>query len=201
MVSQTALKEWAVVVAAIARGQVGLLLRKGGIADPDETFSLAHREFFLFPTREHQRREQVRPEFHPLFDEVAAQAPSAEAAPGPIRLTTYAGVAGHWRVTSAEQLRGLEHTHLWTADALRQRLAYKPQLPTVAVVLRAYRLPTPPVISPRPEYAGCKSWVPLAEPWSVEGAVPILPNARFRQLLEEVAGRLAPLGRGVVPAW
>ena len=61
MTSSIALKEWAAVVEALARGQQTLLLRKGGVGDPGETFELAHREFFLFPTFEHQKREQIRP--------------------------------------------------------------------------------------------------------------------------------------------
>lgn len=188
MSSQVALKEWAVVVEAAARGTQCLLLRKGGVADPGETFQIEHREFFLFPTFEHQKREHVRPEFQGLFDEVVAHAPAT----GQITLPLYAGVAGHWRVTSAEQLRGLESTHIWTPEFFRERLAYKPEIPTVALLIRAYRLAAAPTIPNRPEYAGCRSWVPLAEALAVEGATPVIENRRFRQLLETCAVALAP---------
>lgn len=187
MTSQLALKEWAVVVAAMARGQQALLLRKGGTADPDESFQLESREFFLFPTFEHQQRQQVRPEFHPVFDEVVAHPPPA----GQVALPLYAGVAGHWPVTSADQLRGLEHLHIWTPAFFQMRLAYKPEIPTYALLVRAYRLPKPPTIAHRSEYAGCKSWVPLAEPVPVEGALPVIENRAFRQLLEMVSNRLS----------
>ena len=192
--SGIALKEWAVIVEALARGQQCLLLRKGGIADPDETFELAHREFFLFPTFEHQRREQIRPEFHPLFDEVVKRPPPAgpravvppplAAATGQVLLPLYAGVAGSWRVKKSEALSGLERMHIWTRDFLATRLSYKPEIPTLAVLVRAYRLHKPPTILNTPEYAGCKSWVPLAEPLPVDGAIPVIPNLQFRQLLE-----------------
>ena len=186
MTSAVALKEWAVVVEAMARGQQCLLLRKGGVADPEATFELAHREFFLFPTFEHQRREQVRGEFHLLFDQVAAHPPPADQ----VVLPLYAGVAGSWPMTAPEALCGLEHLHVWTPEFLATRLAYKPEIPTLALLVRAYRLPTPPIIPALPAYAGCKSWVPLTEPLPVAGAVPVLDNRRFRQLLETLSARL-----------
>ena len=186
MTSAIALKEWAVVVAAMARGQQCLLLRKGGIADPEQTFQVEHREFFLFPTLEHQHREQVRAEYQALFDETAARA----TADGRITLPLYAGVAGSWRVTSAEALRELEALHIWTPEFFAMRLAYKPEIPTLAVLLRAYRLPHPPAIPNLPDYAGCKSWVPLAAPQPIEGAEPVIENRRFRTLLEQASARL-----------
>lgn len=183
MTSQVALKEWAVVVEAIARGRQCLLLRKGGVADPDETFELAHREFFLFPTFEHQKRDQVRAEFQPLFDEVLKRSPPA----GQVILPLYAGVAGSWRVESAEQLRGFERFHIWTPEFLAMRLAYKPEIPTLAVLVRAYRLSKPPMTANTLAYAGCKSWVPLDTALPVEGAVPIIENQAFRKTLQSVS--------------
>ena len=64
----TALKEWAVVVAALARGDQFFLLRKGGIAEGKHGFELQHREFLFFPTWEHQHADWVRPEYGSLFD-------------------------------------------------------------------------------------------------------------------------------------
>ena len=194
MTSQVALKEWAVVVAAIAQGKQCLLLRKGGIADPDETFRLEHREFFLFPTFEHQKRSQVRPEFHGLFDEVVAHPPAA----GQVTFPLYVGVAGHWRVAAAEPLTGLDSLHIWTPEFFRERLAYKPEIPTVAVLIRAYQLPKPPTLPNRPEYAGCRSWVPLAEPQPIEGAIPVIENRKFRQLLEEASAHFESRFHGPV---
>ena len=188
MTSSIALKEWAAVVEALARGKQTLLLRKGGIADPGETFELAHREFFLFPTFEHQKREQIRPEFHALFDEVLRSRRSDDQ----LALPVYAGVAGHWRVNGPDDLKGLERLHIWTPEFLTTRLAYKPEIPTLAVLVRAYRVGKPPMVRVTPEYAGCKSWVPLTESLPVEGAIPVVPNVAFRQLLEQTSTHFQP---------
>src|SRR5262245_11545086 len=59
-VPEYALKEWAVTVAALSRGDQVLVLRKGGIGE--KRFEFPHRSFFLFPTYLHQRPELVKPE-------------------------------------------------------------------------------------------------------------------------------------------
>ena len=59
--SRMALKEWAVVVRAVREGRQILLLRKGGLADENGVFQLKEREFFLYPTYEHQKAALLKP--------------------------------------------------------------------------------------------------------------------------------------------
>ena len=58
--SDIALKEWAVAVKALAKGEQILILRKGGIHKADKEFRVVHPEFVLYPTYEHQRAELVK---------------------------------------------------------------------------------------------------------------------------------------------
>ena len=58
-VSEHALKEWAVTIAALAAGDQVLIVRKGGIGE--KRFELPHPRFYLFPTYAHQRPELVKP--------------------------------------------------------------------------------------------------------------------------------------------
>ena len=53
--SEYALKEWAVTIAALAAGDQVLIVRKGGIGE--KRFELPHPRFYLFPTYAHQRPE------------------------------------------------------------------------------------------------------------------------------------------------
>src|SRR3954449_6926532 len=69
----TALKEWASVIAALASGQQIVLLRKGGIVEAKRGFELLHPEFLMFPTFEHQHADWLKPEFKAL-----AQPPSSD---------------------------------------------------------------------------------------------------------------------------
>src|ERR1043165_5563237 len=60
-----ALKEWAVVCELLSVGEICLLPRKGGIREfgGPGVFALEHEDFFLFPTREHEKLERIKPEF------------------------------------------------------------------------------------------------------------------------------------------
>ena len=171
------------LVEAVGRGEQLLLLRKGGIADPAGGFQLKHREFWLYPTWEHQKEESLRLGFRPRLKEAA---PAGAKVP----LRVYAGVACQKEVKDLSRLAGLEKYHLWSGEFLRQRQAYKPELPVQALVLRAYVLRKPVLHPVRPEYAGCKSWVELGEEVSYEGAEPVMDNKRFIAALEEITSAL-----------
>lgn len=185
MNSDIALKEWTVVVQALESGRQLLLLRKGGIRDPRGAFQLEHREFLLYPTAEHQEEQFIQPECRGLFP-VKANAGSADR----VEFRVYAGVALVQEIRNLKILTGLEEYHLWTPEFLEKRMSYRPRSPLLAVVVRAYRLPKPVFKNVRPEYAGCKSWVTLAEPVSLEGAEPVVENRRFRSDLEKIAAGL-----------
>ncbi len=186
---QIALKEWAIVVEALALGEQLLLVRKGGIRDPKGAFQLEHREFLLYPTWEHQGEKteaMIRPEFLERYRTLLAQPPQSAAVP----LHVYGGVGYVGRVQDPAQLAGLEKYHIWTPAFFEQRMKYRPQSPTLVVIVRAYQLKRPIEHPIRPEYAGCKSWVPLQEPIPIEGAVPVVDNERFREALRQISGRL-----------
>lgn len=186
LTSSIALKEWAVVVEALAGGEQLLLVRKGGIRDPKGAFHLQHREFLLYPTWEHQAKapdQNIRPEFRQRFQKLLA--PPADPTSVPLRV--YGGVAFCGEIRDPAQMAGLEKYHLWTPGFFEERMRYRPSAPTLVVVLRAYTLPRPVAHPVKPEYAGCKSWVPLAEPIPVEGALPVVENRRFRQALKEIS--------------
>ncbi len=185
--SSVALKEWSVVVEALGTGDQLLLVRKGGIQDPKGAFQLEHREFLFYPTREHQRAEAIRPDFRDRFQKAFTQLDD----PQEVTFAVYGGVAFCAEIRDPAQLAGLEKYHIWTPEFFKERMSYRPQSPTLVVLLRAYRL-KPPVRHPvEPEYAGCKSWVNLGLPVSVEGAEPVVDNRRFRQILEEAASYFA----------
>lgn len=182
--SSVALKEWSVVVEALACGRQLLIVRKGGIREEEGNFSFQHREFLLYPTTEHQKKEWIRPEFLPLWDDT----PAPEA--GSVLFQIYAGIAYTQLVRTANALEGLERYHIWTPDFFTSRMRYRPESPAVVALLRVYRLKSSLRHPVFPEYAGCKSWVPLKEAVSLEGAHPVVDNRRFRAALQEVSDRL-----------
>src|SRR5947199_10702463 len=98
-----ALKEWAVAVEAIARGEQVVLVRKGGIREEAREFRIEHERFLLYPTYEHQREDLLQVPFRP---ELAA-APAGWSGPETVTLTTWAAVAGRFAVTEQEAVAWL----------------------------------------------------------------------------------------------
>ena len=97
-------------------------------------------------------------------------------------------VPGFCRVTDAIQLHdaaginSLAAQTCWTAPFFEQRLAYKPERPTLLVLVRAYRFPEPLHLPYHKAYAGCRSWVPLRDAVDaslIEAAQPALDEAAF----------------------
>ena len=154
---KTALKEWAVVIEALARGYQIFLLRKGGIAEGKRGFELKHRDFLLFPTWEHQHIDLIRPQYHPLLRQLGRRQDDTlellyrgqvtDVVPAP---------------ESLDQMRLLEQHHIWTDGHLQKRYDYRPDLALYLVIIRLYRLAVPASIPLEPRYAGCRSWVDLA---------------------------------------
>lgn len=182
-----ALKEWAAVAEALGAGEQVILLRKGGVKDPGGVFRVQHREFLLYPDWEHQEESLIRLGFRDKFR--TALHPPAD--PARVTFRFYAGVAHEAPVEDASRLAGLEKYHVWEPEFFTKRLAYRPEEPVLALVLRAYRLPKPVSLPVEPAYAGCRSWVPLAQPVPVEGAEPLLDNRKFRSVLEEIRAKIS----------
>ena len=162
-----AFKEWAVICEALAAGRQTVILRKGGIAEVGGLFKPEQSEFLLYPTYFHEHRAGVKPEFLPFLD--AAETTHPE--PGTIRFSHFVRVTGVRHLTKLDDALALDPLHAWTPEVVRQRFNYRaPGL--FALDVSVFRLREPAIRPVRPEYAGCKTWVMLDEPVSVEGAIP-----------------------------
>lgn len=152
-----ALKEWAVVIEALAKGKQNVLLRKGGIAEGKRGFELKHRRFLFFPTWEHQQQDWIRPQYRDLFQSLKPANPDL--------LTIHRGA----EVTDirpaptdiADLLRSEDH--IWAEPYLRMRYEYRPDLPLYLVQVTVFTLPEPVTIPNDRRYKGCRSWVDLYE--------------------------------------
>ena len=175
---KTALKEWAVVIEAMAAGHQIFLLRKGGIAETGPGFEPglkpAHREFLAFPTWEHQHLDSVRPEFHYLFSNIAE--------PNPENLEIrYSGQVADVLTAprSRSEIEHLNSRHIWTDNYVDKRYEYRPDLPLFVVIVRLFRLREPHIIPLDPRYAGCRSWVELSEDAPTDALEPVLDDVAF----------------------
>jgi len=183
----TALKEWALVVAALARGEQLILIRKGGLIEPGSGFEVQSDTFVLYPTFEHQTVQFMRAPFQSSFDEVLAR----RAPKGHLDVTLAAQVVSTAHTTDYEALTRLEPFHLYNDAFLSQRLKWQPTQPLVIVLVRVFALASPCRLPLLPQYVGCRSWVELASAVPLEGARPVLDDAVFERRARELAGLLS----------
>ena len=174
-----ALKEWAVVCAALAQGRQTLMLRKGGIAEGPGGFRVEHPEFWLVPTRFHQSAAELQADAASLVAAAAALMPP----PDRLRLPLYAQVVDVRRIDVEAELDELIPQQVLSAPTIRDRFHYR-QPGLWALLLRVYRVTPPPEIPDRAEYAGCHSWVELESPLAVPPLTPVLGDDEFRATLQ-----------------
>ncbi|MBY0459295.1 MAG: DUF1802 family protein [Gemmataceae bacterium] len=168
-----AFKEWAVICQALAEGRQALILRKGGIAEEGGEFKPEHSEFLLYPTHFHEHRAGVKPAFASLFDAAEAQRPPA----GVIRFTHLVRVESVDYAADLDAALALDAQHAWTPEVVRQRFHYR--APGLFVLrVKAFALARPVEVVERPEFAGCKTWVPLCAPVETAGATPVPTEPR-----------------------
>lgn len=188
-VNRFALKEWALVCAALASGRQTVLLRKGGIEEGPDGFRPEHDQFWLLPTRFHQSPEELTPVGAALLDDVAAAEPPA----GTLRIDLYATATEVCRIEKESYLAGLDGLHVLAPQTVRDRFHYRaPGL--WVMLLRVYRRPEPFELGDSPHIAGCRSWVDLRNKLPTAGLEPLSSEALHQKAIERLQ-QLLPQGR------
>ena len=186
------LKEWAVAVKALERGETTLVVRKGGIRE--KAFAVANRRFLLLPGYEHQRPGLLKPEYRGLMEEIPDLTDD-----GPLRFTSFAEVRGAYEISEPESLAAVDPYHMWTSEYAESRFRWRPKKPLTVLVLRTYLLPEPVELPYSEAYGGCRSWIELEEPVSIAGARATLDDESFERLVSPALDALrehepAPVG-------
>lgn len=170
-----ALKEWAIVQAALSEGRQILLLRKGGLIETKEGFTVEHPEFFIYPTYLHQQRNGIVPAAREALERLLASRPPEDQAV----LSYYAVVKDRFKITDPARLGRLSGHHVFSDDEIKRRFFYGKTPGLHLLLLRIYRLPEPFRIPVRAHYAGCRSWVDLEVELPTAGSRPVLDDAAF----------------------
>jgi len=180
---QKALKEWAVVCDALKSGQQSVLLRKGGIIEETRDFQLVEQRFLMYPTYEHQNLDSVQQPYREGFEATLATKPPDDV----VRIDAWAEVTDLFLTHDLDALLALSELYAWSEDYIRMRMAYKPRKPMNVVIVRAHRLPSTHDVPVEEHFAGCKSWVPLAEPIALDGSTEALDDDEHNARVERVA--------------
>ena len=191
------------VVAALEQGRQAILIRKGGLDDPDQRLPVPSVPFWLYPTLFHERAVFLRDEYHSLLVPGAHRRPRVEAsavprpdgharpvAVGHVALRAVAEVA-HWEAApSLESLTALLPLTVWTAKYPTLRYRWRPDEKPLVLVLRVAVLPHAVEVPELPEYGGCRSLVDLVDPPDASGAEPVWDAARLDAEVEAVQSAL-----------
>ncbi len=174
-----ALKEWSIVCDAVLAGQQAILLRKGGIYEAAGEFELEHSQFILFPTVLHQKPVAVKAAWR-------EQIKTVDREPEEITIRGWAEVFFIARVPDRAAFDLMDDLHLWDKPLIDMRFNYRPDYPLYIIVLRARKLPQPLKLWLDPQYAGCKSWVPLREPIAVHGSQPVKADVDLMEIKRRI---------------
>lgn len=182
--SAVALKEWKIVIDALAECRQIVLLRKGGIVEVGGEFSVENREFFFYPTYLHQQPAMLQPDWARRLGQVAEEPPT-------VSLTHYGVVTDILHPKSLDAVLAAAPHTIWTPQLLHMRWNYKPHNPLFLMLVRVYRLAVPHEVVTTAEYAGCKSWVTLRCPLPVGEPAPVMDDAAYaaqRELVRAAVG-------------
>ena len=187
-VERVALKEWAVLVSAMARGELIAMIRKGGIREHRAGFDVRHDRFLLYPTFFHEKLNELDTRFHPMLDLVHATPPPA----GSIELRYLANVSAVWQVTELERLRAIDAEHGLTWGAVESRFRYRDDPRVHVVAVRLARLTSAVSLPEMRRYTGCVSWVKLDQDVDVRGAAPVIADDAFNARMRALEHALGP---------
>lgn len=185
-VSDIALKEWAVAVKSLGRGEQIVALRKGGIHREDRDFRFVHPEFLLFPTYEHQKAELIKSDYHDTLRDTYNENRSG----GSVEFTYFCQVTDKFELRDESDLDRISDFHIWTDDYAHKRLHWRPKQPLTIALLRVYKLQRSQSLPVLAEYSGCKSWVELGGDVSLGSMTPVLDDAEYELQVDAVKVRL-----------
>ena len=183
---QMALKEWAVTVEAMAKGDQVLLLRKGGIHEDGKDFRVIHREFLFYPTYLHQKEDLLQPAYRPALRKLLEQPQDNDR----ITFSYWARAEEVLEISEREKVDNLEPHHIWTTAYAQSKLHWKPMLPMSVLLLRIYKLEQPVTVPYLPEYGGCTSWVEVLSDVNLGRMEPVLNDAEFQRRCDDIKGSL-----------
>ena len=183
---QMALKEWAVTVGAMAKGDQVLLLRKGGIYEDGKDFRVIHREFLFYPTYLHQKEDLLRPDYRPALRKLLEQPQDNDR----ITFSYWARAEEVLEISEQKKVDNLEPHHIWTTAYAQSKLHWKPMLPMSVLLLRIYKLEQPVTVPYLPEYGGCTSWVEVLSDVNLGRMEPVLNDAKFQRRCDDIKGSL-----------
>ena len=178
-----ALKEWNTTIEALGKGKVIAIWRKGGI--DEKGFDVKQNQFVLYPTFTHQTAEKIKQDFYFLIDQNAG--PNKD---NQVKIKYWAEVEDKITVENIDQLLSISNELVNTDEHLVTSWNLYPNHKGKILILRAYALSDPILVTNSPNYSGCKSWVELNIDIPKTGSKPVLQFKDFNRKLRLIKALL-----------
>lgn len=143
-----------------------IILRKGGIA---EDFSPEHSRFVLYPTKYHQKKELIRPEF---------SVKDIEFKPGYVTIKYWAGVLKAFYCDKWASVARLTPFHATVESIVKERFD-RWNSGVWVLLVRVHRFNSPQEVAVLKEYEGCKSWIALRETFNFSDSTSVISDMKF----------------------
>ncbi len=154
---KVAFKEWSKMVEALGTGKQSIILRKGGIIEENDTFTIKEKEFLLLPTLYHQQNEKIKKDW---LTQVGEEDIYYEN-PQQVWIHFEAKVEEVKEITSWKELKALEHLHVWDEEVIKERYHRWQEHQVTLLKVNVQKLENPILLELLPEYGGCKSWIEI----------------------------------------
>ncbi len=190
---RTALKEWVVLIDAIASGEIIAMVRKGGIREQRSGFSVRHERFLLYPTVFHERPDELSERVRTRIAATRPPVPASGVDPAPaIQISILCEVAAVWAATDLARVLAASDEYGVAPAVATARFNYRNRPGVHVVAVRARRLAEPVDVPEIARYRGCVSWVELDRDIDVAAAEPVLPAPELSRRVAGLAEILGP---------
>jgi len=164
-----ALKDWAPVIAALGRGQQIVALRK---------YKPAHEVFFLMMTYTFPRKS-LKPEYKELVEDSLRNKQRERAT-----LAFYGQCEKVIVIEDKDALARLSDHYVWTPEHV---MSYFGKRTPYIWLVRVFRLPSPITV----DRSRAMVYQTLDPPISTKGAVPVLSDEEFHQVVHQIEQAIA----------
>lgn len=146
-------KEWSQVTHALSTGDQIIIIRKGGIIEEKDQFSIKSSLFYLLPTVFHQEKNKLKNDFQNLSNEDNRINENTSV------VSHIAEITDQFVITDYEQLQKIFDFHVYDESVMKERFFRWQKNEVHLLIVKVKKLISDTTIDLTPELGGCKSWV------------------------------------------
>lgn len=146
-------KEWSQVTHALSTGDQIIIIRKGGIIEEKDQFSVKSPQFYLLPTVFHQEKNKLKTEYQNLISVDNRINENSSV------VSHLAEITDQFLITDYLQLEKIFEFHIYDESVMKERFFRWQKNEIHLLIVNVQKLSSEEIIDLTPELGGCKSWI------------------------------------------